>query len=397
VADFTVKELSPDTQFDQLRYWDVVIIGAGPAGLAAGLTTAHRGLTTLVTEVKAKAGGQPQFLCANKRIVDVPGFPDGVTGEELSARVYRQALDARVQFRFNEELIDIEDTDEVEKDDPLRRVVTSGGRYLCRKVIIAMGLLHSPRKLPILEALDSNKVYSRVPNIGDYAGHQVAIVGGGYSALDAAVMVLQRQGAAHVIVREETPIGKADTLARVRHEGGHVHLGVEISAAGSLCRRPDSADVDGQGRDRCRPRHRVDRIPVREGHLSPPERPAQREWQHGNRPVLRDESARHLRGRRRARRHQAHHGGLGGWNPGGDLCVQGDHEPLLAERAAASRSQDRAHRGEDRSGGGKTSPLRLAVTNRRRSAARPSVDRMRRLGERPAWSRRREHARHVKV
>jgi flavin-dependent dehydrogenase len=85
VADFTVKELSPDTQFDQLRYWDVVIIGAGPAGLAAGLTTAHRGLTTLVTEVKAKAGGQPQFLCANKRIVDVPGFPDGVTGEELSA------------------------------------------------------------------------------------------------------------------------------------------------------------------------------------------------------------------------------------------------------------------------------------------------------------------------
>ena len=231
MADFTVKELSPDTQFDQLRYWDVVIIGAGPAGLAAGLTTAHRGLTTLVTEVKAKAGGQPQFLYADKRIVDVPGFPDGVTGEELSARVYRQALDARVQFRFNEELIDIEDTDEVEKDDPLRRVVTSGGRYLCRKVIIAMGLLHFPRKLPILEALDSNKVYSRVPNIGDYDGHQAAIVGGGDSALDAAVMVLQRQGSAHVIVREETPIGKADTLARVRHEGGHLHLGTEIAAA----------------------------------------------------------------------------------------------------------------------------------------------------------------------
>lgn len=56
MADFTVKELSSDTRFDQLRYWDVVIIGAGPAGLAAGLTTAHRGLTTLVTEVKAKAG-----------------------------------------------------------------------------------------------------------------------------------------------------------------------------------------------------------------------------------------------------------------------------------------------------------------------------------------------------
>ena len=103
MADFTIRELSPDTQFDRLPYWDVVIIGAGPAGLAASLTTAHRGLATLVIEAKDRAGGQPQFLYADKRIVDVPGFPDGVTGEELSARVYRQALDALVQFRFNEE------------------------------------------------------------------------------------------------------------------------------------------------------------------------------------------------------------------------------------------------------------------------------------------------------
>ena len=225
MADFTVTELSPDTQFDQLPYWDVVIIGAGPAGLAASLTTAHRGLTTLVTEVKDRAGGQPQFLYADKRIVDVPGFPDGITGAELSARVYRQALNARVQFRFNEELLDIEDTDQIEKDDPLKRVVTSSGTYLCRKVIIAMGLLHFPRKLPILEALASKKVHSKVPDIGDYDGRRVAIVGGGDSALDAAVMILQRQASADVIVRGETPIGKADTLARVRHQGGHVHLG----------------------------------------------------------------------------------------------------------------------------------------------------------------------------
>ena len=57
MADFTVKELSPDTQFDQLRSWDVVIIGAGPAGLAAGLTTAHRGLTTLVNAGQGEGWG----------------------------------------------------------------------------------------------------------------------------------------------------------------------------------------------------------------------------------------------------------------------------------------------------------------------------------------------------
>ena len=75
MADFTVKALEADLDFGQLHYWDVVIIGAGPAGLAAGLTTAHRALTTLVIEAKDKPGGQPQFLYADKRIVDIPGFP----------------------------------------------------------------------------------------------------------------------------------------------------------------------------------------------------------------------------------------------------------------------------------------------------------------------------------
>ena len=151
MADFKVTELSDDIDFSTLPYWDVIIIGAGPAGLAASLTTAHRGLTTLVIEAKSRPGGQPQFLYPDKRIVDIPGFPDGITGEELSERTFRQAQNAHVQFRFNEELIDIQDTDQIEKDDTLRRVVTNKGEYFCRKVILACGLLHYPRKLPVLD------------------------------------------------------------------------------------------------------------------------------------------------------------------------------------------------------------------------------------------------------
>ena len=123
MADFKVTELERDLDFASLPYWDVVIIGAGPAGLAASLTTAHRALTTLVVEAKDRPGGQPQFLYADKRIVDIPGFPDGITGEELSQRTYRQALEALVQFRFSEELVTIEDTDQVQDDDLLKRVV----------------------------------------------------------------------------------------------------------------------------------------------------------------------------------------------------------------------------------------------------------------------------------
>src|SRR5436190_7399928 len=125
MADFSVKTLEADLDFEHLPYWDVVIVGAGPAGLAAGLTTAHRALTTLIIEAKDSAGGQPHFLYADKRIVDIPGFPDGITGEELSERTYRQAVNALVQFRFNEELIAIADTEEVEAEDRLKRVTTS--------------------------------------------------------------------------------------------------------------------------------------------------------------------------------------------------------------------------------------------------------------------------------
>jgi thioredoxin reductase (NADPH) len=231
MADFNVKPLEANLDFDHLRYWDVVIIGAGPAGLAASLTTAHRALTTLVIEAKGTPGGQPHFLYSDKRIVDIPGFPDGITGEELSERTYRQAVNALVQFRFGEELVAIEDTEEVEAEDKLKRVVTSKGGYLCRKVIVACGLLHFPRRLAVLDAINSKNVHYKIPKIGDYEGHRVAVVGGGDSALDAALMVLGRHGQVDVIVREDVPIGKADTLARIRDAGGVIRTGVEVKGA----------------------------------------------------------------------------------------------------------------------------------------------------------------------
>jgi thioredoxin reductase len=231
MADFNVKPLEADLDFDHLRYWDVVIIGAGPAGLAAGLTTAHRALTTLIIEAKDKPGGQPQFLYSDKRIVDIPGFPDGISGEELSDRTFRQAMNALVQFRFNEELVTVEDTDEVEAGDPLKRVVTSKSTYLCRKVILACGLLHYPRRLGVLDQLNSGNVHYKVPKIGDYERKRVAVVGGGDSALDAALMVLGRGGQVDLVVREAVPIGKPDTLARVRDAGATIHTTTEIEEA----------------------------------------------------------------------------------------------------------------------------------------------------------------------
>jgi thioredoxin reductase len=216
MVDYKVTELDEHIDFGNLPYWDVVIIGAGPGGLAASLTTAHRGLTTLVIEAKDKAGGQPKFLYADKNIVDVPSFPDGIRGDALSNRVYRQATNSLVQFRFQEELVTIEDTDQVEKEDPLKRVVTTRDSYLCRKVILACGLLHYPRRLPVLDALESKKAFYKIPKIGDYEGQGVVVVGGGDSAFDAAVMVIERGASVDVRCRE-APIAKADTVALSNH------------------------------------------------------------------------------------------------------------------------------------------------------------------------------------
>ena len=231
MADYSVTALESDTDFEALPYWDVLIVGAGPAGLAAALTTAHRGLTTLVLEAKDQPGGQPQFLYPDKQIVDVPGFPDGISGEALSERVFRQAKDALVQFRFGEELVSIEDTRLEEKEDLLKRVVTNQNSHLCRKVIIACGLLHFPRKLPVLDHLHSPRVHYRMPRMDDFQSERVAVVGGGDSALDAAVMVLERNGQVDLIVRGETPEGKAETLSRVRSCGGNIHTSAEITEA----------------------------------------------------------------------------------------------------------------------------------------------------------------------
>jgi thioredoxin reductase (NADPH) len=184
-----------------------------------------------VIEAKDKPGGQPQFLYADKKIVDIPGFPDGISGEELSTRTFRQAVDALVQFRFNDELVTIEDTDQEEKGDFLKRVVTKNGAYYCRKVLIACGLLHYPRALPVVDALESKKVFYKVPKIGDYDGRRVVVVGGGDSALDAAVMAQERNGLVDVVVREEVPVAKSDSVARFLQSGGDVHCGAEITRA----------------------------------------------------------------------------------------------------------------------------------------------------------------------
>lgn len=93
-----------------------------------------------------------------------------------------------------------------------------------------MGCCITPA-LPVLDQLDSKKVYYKIPKVGDYEGQRVVVVGGGDSALDAAVMALQRNAVVDVLVRDTTPVGKADSVGRIRSLGGQIHTSTEITGA----------------------------------------------------------------------------------------------------------------------------------------------------------------------
>ena len=83
----------------------------------------------------------------------------------------------------------------------------------------------------MLDQLQSKNMHYKIPKIGDYEGCHVAVVGGGDSALDAALMVQARGGLVDLIVREATPIGKPDSLARIREAGARIHTLTEIASA----------------------------------------------------------------------------------------------------------------------------------------------------------------------
>lgn len=109
--------------------YDVIVVGAGPTGLAAGIYCANFGLRTLILESKRKVGGR---MLKARSIINYPGFPENVTGRELAERMMCQAVKAGAEIQTSEEIIDL-----FYKED--RFVVTEKGAYYFRALILAIG------------------------------------------------------------------------------------------------------------------------------------------------------------------------------------------------------------------------------------------------------------------
>ena len=164
--------------------WDVVIIGAGPAGLSAALFTRMRRMSTLLLET-AVAGGQLASLYPKKPVHDMPSYTY-VMGEDLGKNFVAQANHMGAEIHEGEHVTAIA------KDDAanLVRVTSTKGVYEARSVIVATGGgAFEPRKInkPGEAELKGRGVTYGMPDAEECRGKRVLVIGGGDSALESAL------------------------------------------------------------------------------------------------------------------------------------------------------------------------------------------------------------------
>ena len=189
---------------DQTRVRDLVIVGAGPAGLAAAVYAASEGLDVLVVESTAP-GGQAG---ASSRIENYLGFPTGITGLELAARATTQAQ------KFGAQLMIGPGVRHLHCDrTPITIELDGAARVPARTVIIATGAEYRRLSLENLSRFEGAGVYYAATFMEAQlcSGDEVVVVGGGNSAGQAAVFLAETARRVHMVIRSG---GLADTMSR---------------------------------------------------------------------------------------------------------------------------------------------------------------------------------------
>ncbi len=155
--------------------YDVVILGAGAAGLSAGLYSTRAMLSTVMIE-SIGPGGQ---LLITDEIENYPGFRDGVKGQELADEMYNQAE----RFGAKMEFAEVESVENLHDDRKLVR--TSEGDFNAKAIIIATGGAHNKLGVPGEDEFSGRGVsYCAVCDGNFFRGQDVAVIGGGDSAMD---------------------------------------------------------------------------------------------------------------------------------------------------------------------------------------------------------------------
>jgi thioredoxin reductase (NADPH) len=174
--------------------YDLVVVGAGPAGLGAAVYGASEGLSTLALESMA-LGGQAG---TSSRIENYPGFPAGLSGFELATRILVQADKFGARTAVPEEAVGLR------REDGLYVLrLSGGGEVAARSVIAATGARYRRLEVPQLERFEGVSVHYAATEAEALAceGGEVVVVGGGNSAGQAAVYLASRTRRVYLLTR----------------------------------------------------------------------------------------------------------------------------------------------------------------------------------------------------
>ncbi len=187
--------------------YDTIIVGGGPAGLAAGLYAVRAGLSAVLLE-RELIGGQAS---TTDRLENYPGFPGGIGGPELMMQFERQATELGLQIRY-------ERTDSLSLDGPVKRAATNAGAYEARTVILAMGASRRPLGIENEQQLLGRGIsYCATCDGAFYIDKRVAVVGGGDSAAEDALYLAQRSDVLLIHRRGELRVQGKQAEALLKH------------------------------------------------------------------------------------------------------------------------------------------------------------------------------------
>jgi thioredoxin reductase (NADPH) len=196
--DQLARCLSLVKPLDRDKIYDVVIVGAGPAGLAAAVYAASEGLTVLVLDCRA-FGGQAG---ASARIENYLGFPTGITGMALMGRAYNQAQKFGAEMAIPDEVQGLQARPS-SQDGRFLLTLANAERVRARAVVIASGAQYRRLEVDNLADFEGSSVHYWASPLEAHlcTGQEVGLVGGGNSAGQAAVYLSSRVAKVRLIVR----------------------------------------------------------------------------------------------------------------------------------------------------------------------------------------------------
>ncbi|MCF2144395.1 MAG: FAD-dependent oxidoreductase [Candidatus Heimdallarchaeota archaeon] len=190
------------------NFHDVIIIGGGPAGLICGLYTSREGIHTALIE-KGALGGQ---IGVTERLDNFPGFPEGISGEELANRMAKQGK------RFGVEFITATEVTGVRREKACLIVETNfGDEYDAKAVVIATGSKYKRLNVPGEKALLGYKIHFCSTCDGPfYKGKELVVIGGGNSAFEESLFLAKFASKVTIVGRSDRWKASAIVLEKVQ-------------------------------------------------------------------------------------------------------------------------------------------------------------------------------------